>query len=176
MQSQKSLANATNSIVKLMKVHDHTSQWSLVDVKKNVSTRASASFVNSRVVTNDPKNFSRPSTISQFRVNGAKGSLKTANDMYVESNLVPSKIESNYLNQQSKLFYLKSTSAGMGGGSASVTGLLRPQTCTAGSQPIKSQPMYTNLNAVLRTNPESYYPGQVASINFASTDYNFINF
>lgn len=36
--------------------------------------------------------------------------------------------------------------------------------------------MNTNLNAVLKMNPKSFYPKQVAKINFASTDYNFVNF
>ena len=42
MQSQKSLANATKSIAKLMKVHDQTSTFSMLDVKKGVTNRGSA--------------------------------------------------------------------------------------------------------------------------------------
>ena len=42
MQSQKSLANATKSIAKLMKVHDQTSTWSMLDVKNGVANRGSA--------------------------------------------------------------------------------------------------------------------------------------
>ena len=42
-----------------MKVHDHTSLWSLVDVNKNATNRGSASHLNTRLMTNDPKNFSR---------------------------------------------------------------------------------------------------------------------
>lgn len=58
MQSQKSLANATKSVVKLMKVHEHTSKWSLADVKKEATLRGSASHLNTRLLTNNPSNFS----------------------------------------------------------------------------------------------------------------------
>ena len=59
MQSQKSLANATKSIVKLMKVHDHTSQWSLMDAKQSAVGRGSANFMSTRITTADPSSFSR---------------------------------------------------------------------------------------------------------------------
>ena len=36
--------------------------------------------------------------------------------------------------------------------------------------------MYTNLNAVIRTNPKNFYPKHVASINFRSTAYDPITF
>ena len=36
--------------------------------------------------------------------------------------------------------------------------------------------MNTNLNEVLRVNPEIFCPKKPAAINFTSTDYNFINF
>ena len=38
------------------------------------------------------------------------------------------------------------------------------------------QPMNTNLNAVIRTNPKNFYPKHVASINFRSTTYDPITF
>ena len=84
------------------------------------------------------------------------------------------KKETSFLNQQRQLLYLKNASAGIGGGSASMQGVLRPSTGLA--KPNKPQAMYTNLNGVLRNNPELFYPKQVAKINFHSTEYNFINF
>ena len=75
MQSQKSLANATKSIVKLMKVHDHASNWSLADLAKDSVNRGSAQYLNTRLSTADPSNFRRPNTNNQFRVKHSKGSV-----------------------------------------------------------------------------------------------------
>jgi len=36
--------------------------------------------------------------------------------------------------------------------------------------------MYTNLNAVIRTNPDYSQPKKNAKVNFTSTNFNFINF
>ena len=78
MQSQKSLANATKSIAKLIKVHDHTSQWSLLDAKKSATNRGSAHFVTTRLTTANPENFSRDAlakTGPMFNVKHNKGSV-----------------------------------------------------------------------------------------------------
>ena len=57
MQSQRSLANATKSIAKLMRVHDHASNWSLVDQSRHAAVRGSANFINTRITTADPTVF-----------------------------------------------------------------------------------------------------------------------
>ena len=54
-----------------------------------------------------------------------------------------------------------------------MAGVMRPATCYAKN---KKQAMYTNLNEVLRANPETFCPKKQAAINFSGTDYNFINF
>ncbi len=54
MQSQKSLANATKSMAKLIKVHDEASNWSQLDVKKGTTNRGSAQFLSTRLTTADP--------------------------------------------------------------------------------------------------------------------------
>ena len=57
VRSQKSLKNATKNIIKLMKVHDHTTNWSMVDQSKTASKRGSAAFIQAQVTTADPNNF-----------------------------------------------------------------------------------------------------------------------
>lgn len=127
MQSQKSLANATKSVVKLMKVHDHTSTWAMADVNPNATARGSANFLNTRLVTNNPVNFKQAVTQSQFGVTLSKGSHKATSDLHnVKSRISLQKKESTFLNQQRQLLYLKTQSSGIGGGSKAVTALMRP--------------------------------------------------
>ena len=59
-----------------MKVQDEASNFSLVDVDKNATAKGSAHFINTRLVSNDPKNFGKNDTFSQFRIKGGKGSFK----------------------------------------------------------------------------------------------------
>ena len=81
-------------------------------------------------MTNDPTSFSRPSTNSQFRVKHTKGSVKATGELLGSNNYVKTtKKESNYLNQQRQLLYLQKSTAGIGGGSAAVTSVMRPATC-----------------------------------------------
>ena len=40
-----------------MKVHDHTTNWSMVDQSKTASKRGSAAFIQAQVTTADPNNF-----------------------------------------------------------------------------------------------------------------------
>ena len=57
-----------------------------------------------------------------------------------------------------------------------MAGVMRPATSYASGAKNNKQAMYTNLNEVLRANPETFCPKKPAAINFTSTDYNFINF
>ena len=57
-----------------------------------------------------------------------------------------------------------------------MAGVMRPTTSYASGTKSNKQAMYTNLNEVLRVNPETFCPKKPAAINFTSTDYNFINF
>ena len=84
-----------------MKVQDEASNFSLVDVNKDHVARGSAHFVNTRLVSNDPNNFGRSDTNSQFKIKADKGSLWKNRDMMGKSkiNSAASK-ESKYLNQQ----------------------------------------------------------------------------
>ena len=68
MQSQKSLANATKSIVKLMKVHDDRTNWSLADQNTNSTHKGSAKFLQTRLSTADPRKFRTSDSKSQFRI------------------------------------------------------------------------------------------------------------
>ena len=86
MQSQKSLANATKGIVKLMKIHDAASTFSLIDVNQNTQAKGSANFINTRLISNDPKNFSRSDTNNQFRINSGTGATKKNQDLTGKGN------------------------------------------------------------------------------------------
>ena len=55
-----------------MKVHDEASHWSLLDVNRTATNRGSANFLNTRLSTNDPSNFSRPETAKNFSVKKPK--------------------------------------------------------------------------------------------------------
>ena len=78
-------------------------------------------------MTNDPGNFSRPETASQFRVKRTKGSIKKDKEHFGKSYLDKNVLESNYLNQQRQLLYLKNTSHGTGGGSKNMEKAMRPE-------------------------------------------------
>jgi len=78
MQSQKSLANATKSIVKLMKVHDEASHWSLLDLQRDASARGSATFLNTRLSTSDPANFGRKESKTQFHITRSNAGNKSS--------------------------------------------------------------------------------------------------
>ena len=83
-----------------MKVHDQTSNFSLIDVQKGIASRGSANFIDTRLVSNDPTNFSKTDISNQFRINSSKGSLRQTQDLTGKSAINSSKKESRYLNQQ----------------------------------------------------------------------------
>jgi len=59
--------------------------------------------------------------------------------------------------------YLRQSTAGVGGGSNQIKGLMRPATSKNASTKLnKPQAMCTNLNEVIRTNPKNFYPSKVA--------------
>jgi len=62
--------------------------------------------------------------------------------------------------------------------SGTMASALRPATCRVSTTKVnpKQVPMCTNLNEVIRMNPESYQPVRTAQINFNSTSYNPVNF
>jgi len=59
-----------------MKVHDAASNFSLIDVQSGTQTRGSANFIDTRIISNDPSNFSKQDITSQIRISSGKGSLK----------------------------------------------------------------------------------------------------
>ena len=149
MQSQKSLANATKSIVKLMQLHDHASHWSLLDQDRGSASRGSANFIATRVTTADPKNFGASKTSDQFRIKRARGSTaKTAVTYDGKSYLTESKKESKALNEQRQKQYNASLNTVSG---KNMDGVLRS---ACGIEKLNApQAMYTNLNEVIRLNP-----------------------
>ena len=81
-----------------MKVHEHASNFSLLDVQRGTETRGSAAFIDTRLVSNDPNTFSKKDIGSQFRISHNKGSLKQTHDLTGKGMINTSNKESKYLN------------------------------------------------------------------------------
>ena len=84
-----------------MKVHDHASNWSLIDQDRTAACRGSANFITTRITTAEPKNFRSSNTIDQFRIKRARGGTVKAAQTFDGTNyMTESKKESTLLNEQ----------------------------------------------------------------------------
>ena len=83
MQSQKSMRNATQSMAKLMRIHEYTQTWSLIDVDQSAVSKGTQGSAATRVITNNPHMFKdQPNMVKKLRNGTARTQFNSKVDTY----------------------------------------------------------------------------------------------